>query len=140
MKTGIRDQLIAQIELISLVRNFQKSFVVQARLLNIVKQGSSQYPKKIMNQTALVRHSDLHDKRYPEELKQLLRQYCCDKKSAAKEESHNALLQEIHYKLHKFEEMNNKQDKFEEIHERLQKFEEGQKEILRFLQLSAIKS
>ena len=92
MKTGIRDQFIAQVELISLVRNFQKSFVVQARLLNIVKQKSSQYPKQFVNQTAMVCHADLNDKRYPEELKQLLRQYCSDKKSTVKEESQNALM------------------------------------------------
>ena len=131
MKTGIRDQLIAQIELISLVRNFQKCFIVQARLLNIVNQCSSQSFQKIEKQTVSICHTDLNDRRYPEELKQLLHNYCNEKKRTEKEELHNTILEEIHDGLHRLKDIH---DKFEEIQNRLSKYEETQKETFMMIQ------
>ena len=131
MKTGIRDQLIAQIELISLVRNFQKCFIIQARLLNIVNQCSSQSFKKIEKQTVSICHTDLNDRRYPEELKHLLHNYCNDKKRKEKEDLHNTILEEIHDRLDRFKDIHDIQKKCKEIHEKFYKFEEMQNRLMK---------
>ena len=98
LKTGKRDQLISQIEIISSVLKFRSTKLFQL----LSRMGCfRRFPLRVQNwfnddcRKVVVDHSDLNDTRYPLVLKQLLHKHCLDKKMEAKEKKQVAELEEL---------------------------------------------
>ena len=98
MKTGKRDQLISQIEIINSVLKFRSTKLFQL----LARMGCfRKFPVRVQNwfhddcHKVTVHHSDLNDTRYPLVLKQLLQKHCLDKKKEANKKKRLAENEEL---------------------------------------------